>query len=321
MSTPSEADELTLSFAGLRIRIGREGQSEAAAEESSSLSSFSIVRSPTSGALARPSGASGSPDEELLGFGATDSHLVEAPIQRPYGSPAWRSALLSAVTPEDFESLDLSGARHLFSRLRSSPGGWTPAARIGRALKCGVVARCHLDLQPTQEAVVPGLPLTSKIFVVLRGAPGQPAGWTDHQPTFRAATQGRFDRAHADAVCHGFASRAEGEAYCLGAERVWRFCGGWTDRRVIAGPLWGPSARRRIAKPVRAATASSRWHSFESAVHACACEKWRLHGSGSGPRRCGAFFSKSKSSSWMEEARRPCFTSRKWPWRPREDAS
>lgn len=217
MSTPPELDEVTLSFAGLRIRIGREDQGESAADEGSSLSSFSIVRSPTSGALARPAGASSSPDEELLGFGATNSHLVEAPVQRPFGSAAWKNALLQAVTPEDFERLDLSGARHLFSRLRSSTGGWTPAARIGRALKCGVLARYHLDLHPAPEAVVPGLPLANKIFVVLRGAPGHSAGWTDHQPTFRAATQGRFDRSHADAVCHGFCIEGRGRGILPGS--------------------------------------------------------------------------------------------------------
>lgn len=148
MSQPSEIDEVTVSIAGLRIRIARDGQSEEAVESGSGLSSFTVVRSPTSGALAAPTtGARSSQVEELSELGATDSTLVEAPVSHPYGSAPWQEALLAAVTPQELESLDLSGARHLFSRLRSSPGGWTPAARIGRALTCGLLAKYHLGFQ------------------------------------------------------------------------------------------------------------------------------------------------------------------------------
>lgn len=60
-------------------------------------------------------------------------------------------------------------------------------------------------------------PLPNRIYVVLRGA----LGHSDHYSTFLKVVRGRFDRHHADSVCEGFASRAEDEAYCLGATRIW----------------------------------------------------------------------------------------------------
>lgn len=221
MSDPAGLDEVTLSFAGLRIRIARDGYSDEGQDEAASLGSFAVVGSPTSGALAGPAGPLDSQISELRDLGATSSTLVEQPVQRPFGSAAWEAALLAAVTPEDFENLDLSGARRLLSRLRSSPGAWSPAARIERALKCGLVARYQLGFRPAPEVELPAIPLANKVFVVLRGVADKPAGWTDHYPTFRASVYGKTGRVHADAVGHGFASRAEGEAYCLGAERVW----------------------------------------------------------------------------------------------------
>ena len=83
-----------------------------------------MVEAPGTGALAAPSGALSSPAGELAALGATSGILVEAPVIHSFGSPAWEATLLAAVNPADFESLDLSGVRHLYSRLRGSPGGW-----------------------------------------------------------------------------------------------------------------------------------------------------------------------------------------------------
>ena len=142
-------------------------------------------------------------------------------MNHSFGSPAWEAALLAAVNPADFEALDLSGVRHLYSRLRGSPGGWSPAARIDRALRCGLLARAKLGFQRSPAVTACDSPLPNRIYIVLRGAPGHPAGWTDHYATFRNSVTGSLGRQHADAVCEGFASRAEGQAYCFGAERVW----------------------------------------------------------------------------------------------------
>ena len=199
MSDP-ECEGLAVEFGGLSIRISK-APDRRASTGSAAAGSFTVVSSaPSLSALA-------SPDR------GTEGRAGEA------WSEEWCDALLRASTPEDFEAIDLGPVNHLLGRLRARTGtsGWTPAARLGRALRAGLAARYKLD---HEEGAYSASPYPSIHYIVLRGAPRKSAGWTEDYSTFLAAVRGPFTAFHPDAVCHGFPSRAEGEAYCLGAGRV-----------------------------------------------------------------------------------------------------
>ena len=203
----SDGDSLALEFGGLSIRISRtpdrRGTSEAASE-----SSFTVVSSaaqvPQLGALASP--ARGTVDQAAAAW-----------------SEEWCQSLLEATTPEALEALDLSPVRHLLGRLRARTGtsGWTAAARLARALRAGLIARFKLDHEEGAFQASPDIPQANRCYLVLRAAPRKAAGWTEDYTTFLAAVRGPYTTFHPDVVSHGFPSRAEGEAYCLGAGRTW----------------------------------------------------------------------------------------------------
>ena len=54
-----------------------------------------------------------------------------------------------------------------------------------------------------------------------RAAPTGSIGWTDDYITYRDQVQGRGGDLHGDSVSHAFASRAEAEAYIIGAQTAW----------------------------------------------------------------------------------------------------
>eukprot|EP00435_Cladocopium_sp_Y103_P013032 s978_g3.t1 len=132
------------------------------------------------------------------------------------------SELLAARSPEDFLSLDLQVVEHLLPWQRArSCGGWTPAARLGRAYRAGLIAKANLSDEPVY-LTSPPIPLRNTVYVVLRGKPGQPAGWTtEYGIYFRAVSGGAQSNFHPQSVSHAFATRAEVEAYLLGAEAEW----------------------------------------------------------------------------------------------------
>lgn len=206
MSDP-ETDSLALDFGGLSIRTSKTSDRRRESAPASQ-SSFQVI-SPSSSSAPRL-GALPSPER------GTGDQVVEA------WSEEWSQALLEATTPEALESLDLSPVNHLLGRLRARTGtsGWTPAARLGRALRAGLVPRYKLDHEEGAFQPSPDTPHSNRCYVVLRSARRQASGTEDHS-TFLAAVRGPYTSIHPDAVCHAFPSRAEGEAFCLGAGRIW----------------------------------------------------------------------------------------------------
>lgn len=216
MSEQPNTDELALEFSGLTIRISKTPDRRVARTENDSEASFTVISEvPHLGALAGPS--SGPCSAGSAGYSSPRSGVVEATPPAQAWSLEWERDLLAAATPADFEQLDLAPVTHLVRNLR----GWTPLARLGRALRAGVLAKRKLHHQPGAYQLGPDVPLDNRIYVVLQAPEGRSIGWTDHYQTFRASVEGKFSRFHADAVCHSFASRTEAEAYCIGAGRPW----------------------------------------------------------------------------------------------------
>ena len=180
-------------------------------------------RSPSAG----ESVGGGSP---LLTRATSSQSAGETPLAGPRASAtsvADRRALLErellvARSPQDFLALDLQVVEHLLPRLRADcRGGWTPAARLGRAYRAGLIARSNLAGDPV-FLESPSIPLRNTVYVVLRGRPGQRAGWTTEFAVYaRAVSGGNQSPFHPDSVSHAFATRTEVEAYLLGAGAGW----------------------------------------------------------------------------------------------------
>ena len=144
MSGGSPVDELTVSFSGLTIKVSKtvEPQGFAGSSDTSSLSSFSLVEdTPCPGALAGLRSQATEPAQEV----------GQASERSSSGGLSWKAAILAATDPAEFELLDLSSVRHLHSRIRAA-GQWSPVARLGRALRLGVIlqqSRLRGDPLPT----------------------------------------------------------------------------------------------------------------------------------------------------------------------------
>lgn len=209
MSQPTDIDSLTVRLGGLSIQITRDpdraDHSSAAAggEPASSEASFSLV------SLARPSGGTPAPEpgavEEQIDW--TDPFISDAV---PW-TWEWESALLAAKEPLHFERIPLAPVHSLLGRLRASAGGWTPLARLGRALRAGLLDRARLEHRPASHPAGPDILLDNRVYIT-RGHSNRAPGWTDHYATYLAEVRGRDQRFHPEVVCHGFPSRSEAEA-------------------------------------------------------------------------------------------------------------
>ena len=151
--------------------------------------------------------------------GASASSAIESPDPWTF---AWRAQLLAASTPSALCALDFTPVDHLVGSLRSSTTSWTPRARLTRALRAGVSARQRLDLQVQAVVESPSVGLGNQYYIVLRAAPPHPSGWTTSYRAYRLRVRGEdLDRFHPDSVSHAFPSRAEVDAYLIGAGTTW----------------------------------------------------------------------------------------------------
>lgn len=150
---------------------------------------------------------------------------------RPSSAPVFpelsenrQEQVLAARTARELAALDLPFLGHLVGRLRGSQGSWTPSARIARAFAAGLAAKKRLEGIVHPHAA-PGTPCRNSIYIALR-APFRPEGfWTPNYPTYIRLVEprDRTDRSDFDSgsVSHAFATRAEADAYLLGAARAW----------------------------------------------------------------------------------------------------
>eukprot|EP00438_Fugacium_kawagutii_P013019 Skav214734 [mRNA] locus=scaffold3176:39423:40037:+ [translate_table: standard] len=135
---------------------------------------------------------------------------------------ALESQALAAITPSAFAALDLRCLR-IEHRLHITSSEWTPAARLGRAFKAGLLARLHLDHESAFEES-PAIPFRNQIYIVLRGSSEGLACWTRSHSVYTDRVfvlQGRVRDFASESVSHAFASQAEGSAYLAGARVTW----------------------------------------------------------------------------------------------------
>ena len=123
-------------------------------------------------------------------------------------------------TAEDLLALDLSPVEHLVKRLRAQSQAWGPLARLGRALRAGVIARRRLS-GLGGFAPSPSVPFTNSIYVVLRGSPGFGPCFTTSAARYFEVVGLPGGGFHRDSISHAFPTRAEAEAYLIGAEARW----------------------------------------------------------------------------------------------------
>ena len=148
--------------------------------------------------------------------GSTEPDLGFEVVEPPSEASAEQisdQAVLDATTPGALQAWDLP---HLepFARTLTSLGEWTAQARVARAYRAGLSARQCLDQSlycPLPSPALPGL--KNCIYIILRTPKFPEGGWTRKYSVFAAAVRGpkgeTFDK---KALCHAFASQAEGDS-------------------------------------------------------------------------------------------------------------
>eukprot|EP00438_Fugacium_kawagutii_P031299 Skav215458 [mRNA] locus=scaffold1025:78612:79202:+ [translate_table: standard] len=129
--------------------------------------------------------------------------------------------LLNSSGPDDLAAVSSPQLLGLQTQLRGTDAVWTPAARIGRAFRAGVIAARRLE-GIFCDLTSPSIPYRNQVYVVLRG-PNHPEGcWTtDYNLYLDAVGEGTTGGFARQSVSHAFPSHAEAEAYLAGAGQVW----------------------------------------------------------------------------------------------------
>lgn len=172
----------------------------------------------------RLSTASQSEVEFELVPGSERPRPSSAPSPFPEVSENLQEQLLAARTARELAAIVLPSLGHLVGRLRGTQAEWTPTARIARAFAAGLAAKKRL-LGVVHSHSAPSIPFRNTIYVTLR-SPFRPDGfWTANYATYIQLVEPR-DRANrsdfdSGSVSHAFPSRAEADAYLLGAARAW----------------------------------------------------------------------------------------------------
>jgi hypothetical protein len=153
--------------------------------------------------------------------------VAVAPAWEPEGGPAAfpRSLIeraLAAETAPQFAPLNLAHLGPVASRLTAGHAVWSPAARLGRAFKAGVVARLRLDGEYRGEAS-PSVPFRNSYYVVLRGRENGPGFWTTSYQAYisRVSDPSTSSGLASTSISHAFASFAECAAFVSGAQVAW----------------------------------------------------------------------------------------------------
>lgn len=225
MSADQEVDELCIAVGDLVVKVSKAKAAPTSGYSGASSRSSAVSDPPReSGALAGPSGplapapaGAGAPSEA----GSWRVVGTEEPEPGVPWSWAWETELLAASSPDEVLAVDLEPVDHLGARISSTSAGWSPRARLGRALRAGLIARRLLDGLSVRPANIGGPTLPTRFYIILRAAPGRLAGWTEDYILYRDQVIHRDGNFHSGTVSQAFASRAEAEAYLLGAREPW----------------------------------------------------------------------------------------------------
>lgn len=200
-SDSEEIESITVTLAGLEITI-----SARAVQSSSGGDTARVVVESSSAAGSTP--------------GVQSDSLV---FHDPYSLPEdLKDQALRAVTTSALESLPLPFLTYLLPQLRAASTGWSPKARLARAFRAGVIARKRIEGQYLDEVSL-GLPLRNQIYICLRGRFREPPFWTSSYGIYldKVGSDLRDQTFQCDSVSHAFPSRAEVQAYLVGAQTQW----------------------------------------------------------------------------------------------------
>lgn len=195
----SEVEEVTFQLLGLEITVTARRVSPAAEPSPSSPSVGVTLNRVVEPGPPTPSGF-------ILGYDPVDQGLIEQ--------------TLDTRTPAALHLLPIDFLNYLVNQLRSNSNQWTPRARIARGFKAGIQARLRLGGE-VFEGSVASTGARNHYYICLRG-PNHPLGfWTTDLARYLAQVQTIRGEFHDSAVSHGFSTRAESEAYLVGAGRPW----------------------------------------------------------------------------------------------------
>ena len=158
-----------------------------------------------------------------VGVAPTVSASASARVLPRSGSeltPELQALVLTTEQPTALAGLPLAGLDHLVSQLRGTDRDWTPRARLHRAFRAGVATGLRLSGE-TCCGSSPGVPYQNTIYICLRCARHPSGFWTSEYSTYLREIGGERGLKAPDSHSHGFASRAEGEAFLAGASRPW----------------------------------------------------------------------------------------------------
>ncbi len=137
--------------------------------------------------------------------------------------PSLEQRVLEASSAEALAGLPLEFLGHLRKKLTAADPVWSPAARIGRAYRAGLVARKHLDGEYCDKCS-PHLPIRNTIYLVLR-TPGFLTGfWTGDFSVYQRLVINCPEAKNGfspTSVSHAFPTRTEADAFLAGAQCVW----------------------------------------------------------------------------------------------------
>ena len=202
-SSLDPVEQVTVSLAGLDITIS--------VRRAPSPSSYSWVSS------VRPSLAACEPRVDEPELGPFDRPCAGYPVSLDLEEQA-----ISAVTAEQLAALPLPFLESARSKLRAVDRAWTGAARVGRAFRAGVLAARRLEGAYLRDSS-PSIPFKNSYYIVLRGAGGSSGFWTSSYQEFidRVRLHPHRSELSPEAICHGFPTRAESEAFLAGARTPW----------------------------------------------------------------------------------------------------
>ena len=149
-------------------------------------------------------------------------HLSGVPGGAPTFPLALGRAALAARSAADLRALELPFLDYLRPRLTGASPEWTPQARLARAFAAGFAAALRLEGETHNHSSL-GTTFRNSFYIVLR-APRHPEGfWTPNYGLYIAEVGPSSPASdfHHTSASHAFPTRAEAEAYLIGAQRPW----------------------------------------------------------------------------------------------------
>ena len=196
-----EIEELELALGDLTLTVRRRRAARIESPRSATSSaSFVVVQPQPEPATAEPAGA-------------------------PLASPdrgEWEENLLQALDISALEQADLGPHNHCIRKLHAAGEPWTAKARIAGAVRAGLSAAVVLRGESAYTARSLAVPTSNRIYIVLRSGcePGSffTTSYSRYFAKLRDPATGQFRRG---TISHGFATKAEAEAYCAAAGQAW----------------------------------------------------------------------------------------------------